>query len=99
MISSIVFLNSKVARHGCVALNGTAESVKSCLYDLRYLHSSDFRQGIDDLTFMFLSYDNYEKMPPTLLSYFLVVVKPHPTLYPTPQQGIAGFVTVVAVTT
>ena len=49
----------------CVALNGTAESVKSCLYDLRYLHSPDFRQGIDDLTFMFLSYDyddNYEKI-------------------------------------
>lgn len=56
-------------------MNGTAESVKSCLYDLRYLRSADFRQGIDDLTFMFLSYDydNYEKIASYIAFLFLLL--------------------------
>lgn len=81
-------------------MNGTAESVKSCLYDLRYLRSADFRQGIDDLTFMFLSYDydNYEKIASYIAFLFLCCSLANRTLYLTRQQGIEGFVTVVAVT-
>lgn len=38
------------------------------------------------------------KLPPTLLSYFFCCSLANRTLYLTRQQGIEGFVTVVAVT-